>query len=365
MILVSYADDVTILASNTVVANMYEPLNEYLETLNNWFKARGLSLSPTKSTATLFTTTTTEMNTPLNISINDTQIPSVKCPKILGVVFDNLLTFGKHAAATCERVQNRNNVLKALAGTKWGLAKETLATTFKVIGRTIINYAAPVWTPNLSATHWAKLQRAQNAALRTVTGCHRITSPAHLHAETKMLPVREHSELLAKQFLAQCMEEDHPNHAIVSRPNPARRMKHTLMTKYGEQVAELYDLWPCLKSTMGELHTISVREALDNLGPNPVLRVLAPPVDDAEKELPRSARTTLAQLRSGFSQHLQSYLSRIGAVEESVCPLCKIYEHTSTHLFNCPARPTELQPEDLWADPKAAAAFLGLLAAPD
>ena len=44
------------------------------------------------------------------------------------------------------RVSKRNNVLKALAGTNWGQQKETLLLTYKGLGRSIGNYAAPVWS---------------------------------------------------------------------------------------------------------------------------------------------------------------------------------------------------------------------------
>ena len=32
-----------------------------------------------------------------------------------------------------------------MAGTSWGQQKETLLMTYKAVGRSIINYAAPVW----------------------------------------------------------------------------------------------------------------------------------------------------------------------------------------------------------------------------
>lgn len=41
------------------------------------------------------------------------------------------------------------NVLKAVAGRTWGKGKETLIKTYKAIGRSNLNYAAPVWSPQL------------------------------------------------------------------------------------------------------------------------------------------------------------------------------------------------------------------------
>ena len=57
-------------------------------------------------------------------------------------------------------------------------------------GRSIINYAAPVWSPNLHDTNYRKIQYTQNEALRIATECHKMSSIDHLH--TEMLKVREH-----------------------------------------------------------------------------------------------------------------------------------------------------------------------------
>ena len=87
----------------------------------------------------------------------------------------------------------------------------------------------------------------------------------------------------------------------------------------------------------------------------------APKVDKTEKALPRKARSSLAQLRSGYSSMLNSYLSRIRQDVQDICPDCNQQNHTSFHLFNCPAKPTDLTVHDLWTKPVEAAQFLGLL----
>ena len=71
-----------------------------------------------------------------------------------------------------------------------GQQKETLLMTYKAVGRSIINYAAPVWSPNLHDTNYRKFQYSQNEALRIATGCHMMSSIDHLHTEAEMLKVR-------------------------------------------------------------------------------------------------------------------------------------------------------------------------------
>ena len=128
-----------------------------------------------------------------------------------------------------ERVSSRNNIIKALVGTSWGQQKETLLMTYKEVGRSIINYAEPVWSPNLHDANYKKIQYTQNETLWISTGCHKMSSIDHLHTEAEMLKVREHSELLSAQYLARCLEPGNGCHSITTRATPTRQMKETLL----------------------------------------------------------------------------------------------------------------------------------------
>ena len=175
----SYAYDVIVLVTaKPPLKPVYDRMSEYLVILSNWLKSRHMGLSPQKSCSKLFTTNTKDLNEIIQICIDSNIIPTVKRPKILGVVFDGLLTFAHHCHHVRSKVQTRNNALKCLAGTSWGQSKEVLLTTYKAIGRSVLNYAAPVWTPYLSVSRERDLQTVQNAALRTITGCH-LMSPSH------------------------------------------------------------------------------------------------------------------------------------------------------------------------------------------
>src|SRR6188508_2977165 len=69
-------------------------LQPYLEYIFDWTKRNDLILNPDKSTATLFTPDPVEYETILNLTINNTIIPTIKTPKILGLTFDPKLNFG-------------------------------------------------------------------------------------------------------------------------------------------------------------------------------------------------------------------------------------------------------------------------------
>ena len=363
--LVTYADDSTVLKSGKKIDPLCNDLNSYLDTLNNWFAERNLFISPPKSSATLFTTWSNEMSKVLPIQINNCPVPTVKDPCILGVTLDPMLTFRSHATKLKEKITRKTNILKALAGTTWGKEKETLLTTNKAISTSLLNYCAPIWTPALCESAWDDLQAGQNAALRVATGCVKMTAASHLHSESKVMPVKDHCEMLSQQFLLSTTQANHPNHGDLEAA-PPRLMKPTLRSRYGSTVLPLTvdgrTDTTNYKEGLKTIHTSSVAKTIRNQEDNKVLLAPAPKVNQTEANLPRKTRTTLAQLRSGYSSILNSYLHRINPTTHPSpnCPRCNLSPHTTNHLFNCPSNPTELETRILWEDPPAAAVFLDL-----
>ena len=124
----------------------------------------------------------------------DRVIPLEHQQRILGVKFDTHFTFAPHAREVAKSCTQRLKVMKALAGTTWGQDKETLLITYKSLIRSKIDFAAPVWVPNVKKTPIKRLQAIQNAGLRLVSGCVKMTAEEHLHTEAKLLPVSEHRE---------------------------------------------------------------------------------------------------------------------------------------------------------------------------
>ena len=365
IVIVTYADDTTILSSGNTIDPICARLNPYLDNLENWFKGRNLQLSTPKSTATLFTTFSNEINKDLPIKINGETVPTTSKPKILGVTLDSLYTFKHHVSNIREKMDKKNNVLKALAGSTWGQDKETIVSTYKAIGQSLTNYCAPIYSPNLFPTNWNQIQTAQNTALRIATGCTKKTSINHLHTETKIMPVKEHSEMLTKQFLLAAQKPNHPNHESlnINRPAPRRITKKTILTNHSTYIKNKVNNTPLeedqYKRILKEIHTEEVNNVKVN-STNKVLNNIPPEIHSEERTLPRKTRCTLAQLRSGYSPFLNSYLHSINASDTDLCPNCSQSPHTTAHLFQCRERPTNLTTKSLWTSPREAARFLGL-----
>ena len=138
----------------------------------------------------------------------------------------------------------------------------------------------------------------------------------HLHQETKILPVKSHSELLAKQYWLSCYQSHHPSHHLTSQPTPARNMKG-MLSKFDRDVVPLCDdgisKFEQYCSALRNLHSQAVVDAWSNFVPNRVLGTTPPELSSFECYLSRSIHITLAQLHSGHCRLLNSYKARITA----------------------------------------------------
>ena len=146
--LIMYADNITIYTSGLVVADVINGLNIYLSQVLNYINNKKLTVSTAKYTATLITPDTDKHHSHPQVKLADQALPPKKKPKVLGVTLDTHLTVTQHCNNIAVKVQQSNNVLKALSGSTWGCDKETLLTTYQATGRSILTYCCPVRMPS-------------------------------------------------------------------------------------------------------------------------------------------------------------------------------------------------------------------------
>ena len=365
----TFADDTTIYASGVDITVLERQITDDLDAVFRWAQSIDFDIAPSKSSVTLFSPSTHEHKYHPQVFINGVLLPLEKNPKLLGVVLDPLFTFSPHVRHVAKKANERLRVIKALAGSSWGQDKETMLITYKSLIRSNLDYAAPIWSPNVKPTPLDRLQCIQNASLRVVTGCHKMASEAHLHAETYMLPVSDHLRMISAQFLASCSRASHPSYNVISAPDGPRQMKQTLQSAHRDSVdvfltngalpAEAYN------NAKQIIHADFVEASLDKQEVNPLLQRRPPPVHPSESRLPRAYRASLSQLRSGYSNLLNSYKFKIGASLSATCPRCGDHDDTVPHLFECTANPTSLNLASLWLYPLDVATFLSSLNFPD
>ena len=134
-----YADDFHGLASSPDVAHVEAGLNEVAVGLAEWAAENDMSISAPKSSATLFTPWTRQVNATLDVKIGDDPVPTVKNPKLLGVVLDPLFTFAPHADRIAKRASAKLNILRALSDTNFGKDGDCLLLTYKSFIRSLFS----------------------------------------------------------------------------------------------------------------------------------------------------------------------------------------------------------------------------------
>ena len=283
---ICYAD-ITVWATGPNIPQLESMVNNYLRDVSTYLKDNSLLISAPKSTVTLFTP-----DRCIQILLLKTQLPLEHSPNTLGVIMDPSISFHKHCNYVSDRIDKRNNMLKALAGSSWGQDKETLLMTYNALGKSIANYAAPVWSTNASDSSFKKIQAAQYAALRTATGAHKMASIDHLHQESLTLRVKDHSDVIYVQYLVNCLEEDHVSHGItIQEPRPRPMKETTLHSRHHSTVL------PRLGSNRMEshqnLHTHAVDSAIQLQGNNRVLKKRPPTISDEEQTQPKTTMYSL------------------------------------------------------------------------
>ena len=83
------------------------------------------------------------------------------------------------------------------------------------------------------------LQTCLNAGLRTALGCVKKTSVDHLHAEAKIMPVKNHCNMITEQFLPATQKPEHPNQINILSPRPLRAMKNINKESYSTNIQHL------------------------------------------------------------------------------------------------------------------------------
>uniref|UniRef100_A0A1I8NL77 Uncharacterized protein n=1 Tax=Musca domestica TaxID=7370 RepID=A0A1I8NL77_MUSDO len=158
--IITYADDCTLVLSGPIIDDICDRLNYYIVDLTTFSTARNMKISATKSTATFFNTWTAEM---MDVQVDGVVIPNTNYSKVLEVTFDSIFKSSAHTTAICDKIKSRNKVLRSLASSTWRDDKETLLILYNAIGRSVVNYAAAVWSANVVATQWKNIQSCLNS----------------------------------------------------------------------------------------------------------------------------------------------------------------------------------------------------------
>ena len=117
---ISYSDEITLWASGPKIIQLESMINSYLRDVGIQLKENSRLIFAPKSTVTFISPDTHQFQTYPYITLEDTQLPVERSPKILEVIMDPSVSFHKYCNYVTDRIDKRNNMLKALAGSSCG-----------------------------------------------------------------------------------------------------------------------------------------------------------------------------------------------------------------------------------------------------
>lgn len=168
-----FADDLTILYKGKTETITQKFLQEVLIKLQEWSIKSGFTFSKIK---TKFITFCRQHKPPkINLHLGNLNLEEVSSIKILGIIFDNKLTWKTHIDKLKNECITRVNILKILSANNWGADKQILLNTYKSLIRSRINYGSIIYQ-SASKTVLQKLDPIHNTDLRIISGAFR-TSP--------------------------------------------------------------------------------------------------------------------------------------------------------------------------------------------
>ena len=165
-----FADDTTLLASGDDPAITASMLNRDLLKISKWAEKWKVTFNPKKSKDMIFSKKYLNNSPPL--ILDNSSIERVNTHKHLGVILESNLDWTKQISNTCLRANHKLSVLRKIKF----LNRKTLDLLYKVIVRSIIDYALPIYANTLKLSEIARLEKIQYQAAKLVTGALHFTS---------------------------------------------------------------------------------------------------------------------------------------------------------------------------------------------
>ena len=183
---VLFADDTTLISSNSNASCLSESLNNDLDRIYQWMCANRLSINFSKTVAMLFTTRTSNTEVP-EISINRETIHFQNELKFLGVHFDPKLKFDKHIDAISNRL---SKTIGAMFRIKKYVPQSVLKDIYYTLVYPHLIYCNLVWA-GTSKSHLENLVLLQKKVIRIICNAEFLAHTNELFFQCKILKFQD------------------------------------------------------------------------------------------------------------------------------------------------------------------------------
>ena len=161
--IIQFADDTTIYMSELTTIDIQTPLQLDINNVENWFSNNKVTINHDKCVLMNFGTNHKLRNsTILLYKLNNTVLKNVENCKLLGIHFDQCLSFDIHCSELCKKLNSRFFLFKRL---KDFIPMNLLLQLYNTLIQPLIDYGICIWAFG-SACHVNKVQKVQNRFAR-------------------------------------------------------------------------------------------------------------------------------------------------------------------------------------------------------
>ena len=184
-----FADDTSIGRHGSQQDSLKNLLQEEVDKILEWADRWKMKINKDKTKALVISSSNADTSWDIGLRADDEVMETVNEFKFLGVTIDSGLRFNNHIKRIVDKCKNRVNIIKCMLWKDWGNSLEIQRTLYLQFIRSCLEYASSSWSPWISDTGLAKLERVQHESLRAATGLARTCQVDFLHLEANVEPL--------------------------------------------------------------------------------------------------------------------------------------------------------------------------------
>ena len=184
-----FVDDSALWVTSNSPKQGIKKLQKILPDVEKWALNFGFKINPLKTQTIVFRhkeTVLNDGNLPKLTLCNNT-LEYKENITFLGLIFDKTLTWQNHINSVIGRCEKDLNVIRSIKGKNWGSSKKCLATIYKALIKSKIQYGLVAYG-SANKTYLDKLQVMQNRAIKSILGV-----PNYARTEAILAEMGEHN----------------------------------------------------------------------------------------------------------------------------------------------------------------------------
>ncbi len=207
-----YADDGALWVRGRNLNYIQKKLQEAIEKVEQWADEWGFKFSIAKTQMICFS----KQHKEISLKLYGQVIEQVKVIRLLGMWFDEKLTWKQHIEKVRDKCKKINNLLRCLSGRDWGATRASLFNIYQAMMRAALDYGC-IGYVSAAASHLKKLDVQQAQGLRICSGAFKSSPISAIQVEMggQPLSIRRLQLMLAYWVNLQGHSTSHPTKTVL------------------------------------------------------------------------------------------------------------------------------------------------------